>query len=270
MISALAIATLGTQILAPWSGSPVFRDEFDRGLDPKKWQAIDQTRTGGQSKWDPSMIEVKNGKLIIKILRMPDGLPRYISGAIRSRKDYDPKQTMYEKKFGYFEIQATLPKNLKMDTWFAFWMMTGDIRDGQDDSTKGTEIDIMESFFAHRGEIGHNLHWGGYGAGHNSYGTGVNAPQVTDGKPHTYGMLWTPTEYIFYIDRKETWRTDMIGVGTKPTAKSKGVSQVPGYLKLSVEAATWAGPTNDWDMGGISEDQVEVEYVRVWEYRKPR
>lgn len=268
MIAHLAVLAVLGPNADPWSGPPIWRDEFDKGrLDLTKWEPIDQVRTGGQSQWDPKMVDVRQGRLHIKIIKKKDGLPRYISGAVRTRKNYDVNQTLFGKKFGYFECKARLPKNLRMDTWFAFWMMTGDIRDGQNDSRKGTEIDIMESFFAFRGEINHALHWGGYGAGHNGQSFPAKPANISDGEAHTYGLLWTPTKYTFYIDQKPTWTTDAIGLGEKSTAKSQGVSQEAGYLKLSVEAATWAGPTNGWDLEGPDEDEVLVDYVRVWDLR---
>ena len=33
-----------------------------------------------------------------------------------------------------------------------------------------------------------------------------------DGNYHKFGMMWTPEEYIFYIDDIETWRTSAGGV----------------------------------------------------------
>ena len=42
---------------------------------------------------------------------------------------------------------------------------------------------------------------------------------------HTYSLNWSPDEYVFYIDGKETWRS-----------KAGGVCQVPLFIKLSDQA----------------------------------
>ncbi len=36
-------------------------------------------------------------------------------------------------------------------------------------------------------------------------------PELTEGF-HEYGLLWTPEEYVFYVDGKEVWRTQAGGV----------------------------------------------------------
>jgi len=43
---------------------------------------------------------------------------------------------------------------------------------------------------------------------------------------HMYSLLWTPEEYIFYIDGKETWRTDKVA------------SKHDEYIILSLLSAT--------------------------------
>ena len=45
---------------------------------------------------------------------------------------------------------------------------------------------------------------------------------------HTFGLLWLPDEYVFYIDGKETWRS-----------KAGGVCQVPQYLLHYEDVLCW-------------------------------
>jgi len=66
---------------------------------------------------------------------------------------------------------------------------------------------------------------------------------------HTYACLWTPDEYVFYVDGKETWRTS-----------AGGVCQVSSYLKITAEAAEWAGHAQDADLP----DYLIVDYVKVY------
>jgi beta-glucanase (GH16 family) len=74
-------------------------------------------------------------------------------------------------------------------------------------------------------------------------------PNVMDGF-HTFAIWWTPKEYIFYIDGKETWRTT-----------AGGVSQVPEYMLLSDEIGPWAGEISKAKLP----DEFQVDYVRVYD-----
>jgi hypothetical protein len=64
------------------------------------------------------------------------------------------------------------------------------------------------------------------------------------------GLWWKPDEYVFYVDGKEIWRTD-----------AGGVSQVPGYIKLSDEIGDWAGDITKAELP----DKFLVDYVRVYD-----
>ena len=72
---------------------------------------------------------------------------------------------------------------------------------------------------------------------------------------HDYSLLWTPTEYVFYIDGKETWRT-----------KAGGVCQVPLYIKLSDEVGDWAGDIKKVKLP----DEFLVDHVRVYDLVEKR
>ena len=50
---------------------------------------------------------------------------------------------------------------------------------------------------------------------------------------------------------------------------SQGPCQKPGYVKLSCEAAAWAGATNEWEKEPTKEDEFVVDYVRVYEGTLP-
>jgi hypothetical protein len=72
----------------------------------------------------------------------------------------------------------------------------------------------------------------------------------------------------FTIDGCVTWTTDLKGLGGEGNGKvkSQGVPQVPGYIKLSVEAAPWAGPNGGgWERDMPAEDEVLIDWVRVWQ-----
>ena len=67
---------------------------------------------------------------------------------------------------------------------------------------------------------------------------------------HTFGLHWTPEEYVFYVDGKETWRTS-----------GGGVSQVPEFAKLTEEIGEWGGDIKKARLP----DQFVVDYVRVYD-----
>jgi hypothetical protein len=63
-------------------------------------------------------------------------------------------------------------------------------------------------------------------------------------------LLWTPTEYVFYADGKEVWRS-----------AAGGVCQVPEYIKLTEEIGKWGGDITRAQLP----DFFAVDYVRVYE-----
>jgi len=97
--------------------------------------------------------------------------------------------------------------------------------------------------------VQHTFHWDGYGKDHKSEGKIVKVPGVMEGW-HTFAIWWTPEEYVFYVDGKETWRT-----------KGGGPSQVPEYILLSDEIGKWAGAIAKAKLP----DAVLVDYVRVYD-----
>ena len=56
------------------------------------------------------------------------------------------------------------------------------------------------------------------------------------------------------------WRTQYVTV-------KDGTCRAPAYLKLSVEAAQWCGPTHLWEKDMPEEDVFEIDYVRVYQKR---
>lgn len=59
--------------------------------------------------------------------------------------------------------------------------------------------------------VQHATHWDGYGEHHKSAAKVAKIPGVMDGW-HAFARLWTPDEYVFYVDGKQTWRTKAGGV----------------------------------------------------------
>lgn len=244
-----------------------FSDEFDGDqLDTTKWQAPEMPRQGS-CRWVKSLATVHDGALHLGINLTDDPVLRYDCAAVRTRKDYDPKQTMFAQRYGYFEARAKLPKNIKADYWAAFWMMCGNVN--SPDTREGVEADILESFQqSNVPRYGMNFHWNGYGKDHNATGIKLEPTlELADGEFHRFGMYWDEKVYVAFFDGREVGRTDLMGLGGKDNGKtpSQGPCQKPGYLKLSCEAAAWAGATNEWEKDPTKQDAFVIDYVRVYE-----
>jgi beta-glucanase (GH16 family) len=250
-----------------------WQDEFDGDmLDPAKWEAPEMPRQGA-SRWVRSLVKVEGGALHLGIRKTADPKLRYDCGAVRTQYAYDPNRTMFQQRYGYFEARCKLPKHVDADYWGAFWIMAGSVSDRVADSRDGTEIDIMESFnFAGRREHTMALHWNGYGKLHNAAGIKCGPHrEAADGQFHTFGLYWDEQYYVAFLDGVEVGRTDMIGLGKDEPGKTKsqGTCRRPGYLKLTCEAAPWAGLSHLWEKAMPEEDEFVVDYVRVYEGKLP-
>ena len=74
---------------------------------------------------------------------------------------------------------------------------------------------------------------------------------------NTYALEWNESEYIFYINGKETFRTSY-----------GGVSQNEEYLILSVEMKGENGIPSQRENAPAEDTQFIVDYVKVYQYKK--
>ncbi|GHI00394.1 glycoside hydrolase family 16 protein [Neobacillus kokaensis] len=217
-----------------------FLDNFEGDeLDTSKWShSPEWKRKDGYWSNDEAFLDGK-GNLIIQISER-DG--NYYSGAVTTRGKF-------EQAYGYYEMRAKLPNDEGF--WSAFWLMTDGAHTVGDEGRDGTEIDIVETPFAYKNNdtVVHALHWDGYGEDHKSAGAYPVVPGIYEGF-HTFALDWNEKEYIFYIDGKETWRTD-----------AGGVSRVPAFVQITAEVGTWGGNVKNANLPA----QMVVDYVRVYE-----
>lgn len=155
----------------------------------------------------------------------------------------------FETTFGYFECRVRLQRT--HGNWSAFWLQSpifgSEIGNPKD---SGAEIDIYECFEAKNEWVVHNVHWDGYKEHHKVSGSGnLPMPGLMEGW-HTFGLEWTPDEYIFYIDGKESWRTD------------KGISHTNEYIILSLEVGKKQAQIVRQQEN--FEESVFFDYVRVY------
>ncbi len=249
LLSALLLALLPTAVSAvepadqlpePSQGKNwklVWNDEFDGlQLDKTKWlYRPDGKRKGGW--WNKEAVSL-DGQGHLVITTYMDG-DKPTDGCITT-------QGKYEHAFGYYVARVKFQK--QPGHWSAFWINGNGIRKVGDEGRDGTEIDIMEKPWLDE-RVQHTFHWDGYGKDHKSKGKVVKVPGVMEGW-HTFALLWLPDEYVFYVDGKETWRTD-----------AGGVCQVPEYMLLSDEIGPWGGDITK----AALPDQFLVDYVRVYD-----
>lgn len=213
-------------------------DEFNgTKIDKSKWEILgDWKRRDGYWVKEDSYVDGK-GNLIIRTKKDGD---RYTSGAMRTRN-------RFEHKFGYWVCRSKFPE--QVGHWPAFWLHANSVGKVGNEGRDGTEIDIMEKPWL-EDKITQNLHWDGYGAAHKNAGGKVSTiPGISEGF-HTFGLHWKSDEYVFYVDGKETWRTN-----------AGGVSQVPQYMKLTEEIGKWGGDIRKAKLP----DYFTVDYVRVYD-----
>lgn len=217
-----------------------WNDEFDgTRLDESKWEVPEGKRRDGW--WSRKAISLDGkGNLVISALKDGD---KYLDGCVRTRGKF-------EHAFGYYVAKVKFQE--QPGHWTAFWLYNASVGRIGNEGRDGTEIDIMEKPWLDE-RVQHALHWDGYGEHHKSKGQVTQVPGVMDGW-HTFSIWWKPDQYIFYVDGKETWRTD-----------AGGVCQVPLYIKLSDEIGDWAGDIRKSNLP----DRFQVDYVRVYDVVEP-
>lgn len=236
----------------------VWQDEFNGSgeVDVSKWDKPEYNRRNndnGPDGWwlKENSYQDGNGNLVIVASvinnrNSDDDSYDYATGAVRSINKF-------EQRFGKFEIRCQLPT--QPGWWVAFWLMSSSVGNVDGSGEDGTEIDIMECF-GWTDRINQALHWDGYGDDHQSAGNSFEMDDIRNGY-HTFALEWNETEYIFFVDSIETWRTS-----------AGGVSKVPAYVKITGELSTlpWAigeGWANNPGSGKFP-DYFLIDYVRVW------
>jgi beta-glucanase (GH16 family) len=215
----------------------VWSDEFDgHALDTSKWEyrGLGPRRDGINVKECVSLDG--EGHLVLETRRVGS---QYHTGMVGT-------QGRFEYRYGYFECRVRMQS--QVGHWSAFWLQspTYGQRVGSLEES-GAEIDVFE-FLVNRGDrLQHTVHWDGYGKDHRSAETLADVQGIGRGW-HTVGLLWTPEEYVFSIDGRETWRT------------GQGVSKHNQYLILSLEVGPWAGEIAKAKLP----DRLYVDFVRVY------
>ncbi|MBT2564296.1 glycoside hydrolase family 16 protein [Pedobacter sp. ISL-68] len=224
--------------------TPVFSDDFNgTTFDERKWAyRADNTVRGYATVSGAKTIAFDgNGNLVIKTIKDADG--KYYVGQLCT----DGKFT---QKYGYFECRAKMQKAI--GTHSSFWLQSNTMGSQADNAlVAGAEIDIFEYLKPNPNATYHTVHWGGYGATHQSDSKIVTNATINDGNFHTFGLLWSNVQYIFFVDGTEVSRT------------SKGLSGVAEYMILSTELTGFGGDYTK----GVYPDEIVFDYVKTYQFK---
>lgn len=249
----------------------VWSDEFDGDeIDTTKWDYrlhIMQTR---HQTYTNTGARVEGGYLYLDLIER-DG--HYYSSVLQTGRNFmdrpgerfgrtgltwpiathEPPRFMH--KYGYYEVRCKLQQ--QPGWWSAFWLQSPINGATPDPAFSGVEMDIMESF-APDNTIYHNVHWDGCGKDLKSRGSGKRKLEKSADGFHTFGLWWSKTNYVFYVDGKESWRVD-----------DAPVSHAEQFILISTECKGYRQGKGDKPApelkGAVLPDAFVVDYIRVFD-----
>jgi hypothetical protein len=291
-IEATPVTGHAPSLLPPGRWRLVWHDEFDGDrLDDTKW-GYRTCFWGRRALWfatpEDGAVEVRDSLCRLKLTKRPDGqfvTPQLQTGEmvwdtphVEGRKKFWPlpkrQPAKFVHRYGYYECRCRLQQ--MPDWWTAFWMQSPTQGCSLDPAHAGVEHDIMESF--RPGQIiPHAFHANGYGADHLCFTVPpqpagmsrhewnkAGAVHLDKTVFHTFGMLWEPDGYTFYIDGAQ--HGDKAGGGP-----GEAVSHVPEFILISAEAKDFrqnmmTGPAAPGLEAALAAgDDFLVDYVRVFD-----
>ncbi len=228
----------------------VWSDEFNgTSLDPTKWWAWIGPSESAVNTTDA--INVSGGYLTITT---------YTTNAINYSAIIS-SDGLFRARYGYYESSI-----LFSDTpgeWSAYWLQSP--TEGEfigDPSESGVEVDVCEHRYSDAGNVDvvsnsvqTSVHWDGYGTGEQTATSGLIGSGLGTGF-HTYGFVWTTTNYSFAFDGTQEWNT------------TSGQSARTEILMFSQEVQSngWAGITPAGGYGNLqtSTTKMVVDYIRYY------
>ncbi len=228
-----------------------FAEEFE-SLDISEWGCT--SRWIGHTPWAGDFgdarfaapvarfpFTIEQGVLAIEARRFPDG--QWWSGMLAA---WDACDSGWSQRYGYFEARIKVPEGDGF--WPSFWLI------GVDRSGGTAEIDVFE----------HHTHKG------HQYNTALMQHPGPDGSPrevwshfnpvtpgslsgdfHLFGAAIGTEEVVFYLDRKEVWRTPMQPGFHQPLYPILTLGVVEGFRS---ESSPESG-------------KMLIDYVRAYQFR---
>lgn len=279
-------------VLADWGWQPVLDENFDsETLDESLWHTVHGTDWKGIVV--PEAVDVEDGNLVMSVYTDADDDLNY-GGSIATGYfgTHNPTWAGFDAAYGYAEARIKLPDG--PGTYNAFWTETANNIDHpfDDPAGSGPEIDIMEHstlggdsapadgvcdwpdhLEAQGIPCSETLlsggHWNGFEEDHKVLHTtavknpvwdptspATRAATSLEGNYHTYGVLWTPDGYRYYVDGVETFRTPALGSTYIPEnfILTGTVSNEPPWDQQDY------GP-----LGAATNEKTFVDYVKVWQ-----
>ncbi len=232
----------------------VFFDEFaTSGLNTANWRhRYNEGHRYGAGLASHTSVEQPGDGYLYLITRYEN--EQLLTGMIRSQQQF---------QYGYFEARIRFQQ--LQGHHGAFWLQSETY--GQmvgNPGQSGAEIDIIEFFGNGRipTDAKQNVYYDPYlssderAVGEQQPGDEFevfyrdnNAGAELSEDFHVFGLLWTESEYIFYIDGVETWRT------------SVGLSHVQEHIVLSLTTSLWENASLDTM---LLPDEMVVDYIRVY------
>jgi beta-glucanase (GH16 family) len=230
-----------------------FSDNFKDGVDVTAW---------GPSRWiahtpwhgdfgDARFVDPRpnfpfstdQDGLKITARKTPAG--KWESGLLSSRDD---KARGFMQAGGYFEARMKMPSG--PGVWPAFWLIS------EGNEKEKIEIDIVE-YYGRRTDRFHSVvHvWPKQGSGDHTASsqiTNVSEDSLVQDF-HIYGAEILDTEIVFYLDRKEVWRTSAPASARQP-------------VMLLINLALGSG----WPIDGTyNPSSLSIDYIKAYQ-RKPK
>ncbi|MQW46468.1 endo-1,3-1,4-beta-glycanase ExsH [Sinorhizobium meliloti] len=239
--------------------SQTFSDEFNTlqlrngtsGVwDAKFWWAPEKGATlssNGEQQWyiNPSYeptasvnpFSVNNGVLTITAAPASEAIQAEING-------YDYTSGMlttyssFAQTYGYFEMRADMPDD--QGVWPAFWLLPAD-------GSWPPELDVVEMRGQDSNTVIATVHSNETG----SRTSIENAVKVADASGfHTYGVLWTEEEIVWYFDDAAIARAD-----------TPSDMHDPMYMLVNLAVGGIAGTPRD---GLADGSEMKIDYIKAY------
>ncbi len=243
----------------------VWSDDFiDSELDSKKWTIVNGNGNWGWGNQElqnyrDENITLEKGSLVITAKKESIGNCHYGPCEYTSGKLYTKGN--YSFRYGKVEARIQPPKGDGM--WAAFWMLANTNRW----PTTG-EIDIMETIGRLPKTASSAVHWGKSSSARQSSHEKREADVDLTEDYHVYGVEWSATDIVFYIDNNVLLSVPVSGTEDdgimNPFGNDPDNAQDEFYLILNLAiGGNFDGGTRP--EASFTESKLYVDWVRVSE-----